>query len=41
MKDLIYKALKKSNISSLIHVGGHIGQEVDFYHSLNLDKVIY
>ena len=41
MKDLIYKALKKSNISSLIHVGWHIGQEVDFYHSLNLDKVIY
>jgi len=41
MKNLIYKAIKKSNISSLIHVGGHIGQEVDFYHSLNLDKVIY
>lgn len=41
MKDLIYKALKKSNISSLIHVGEHIWQEVDFYHSLNLDKVIY
>ena len=34
MKDLIYKALKKSNISSLIHVGGHIGQEVDFYKTL-------
>ena len=41
MKDLIYKAHKKSNISSLIHVGGHIGQEVNFYNSLNLDKVIY
>lgn len=41
MKDLIHKAHKKSNISSLIHVGGHIGQEVNFYNSLNLDKVIY
>ena len=41
MKDLIYKALKKSNINSLTHVGGHIGQEVNFYNSLNLDKVIY
>lgn len=41
MKDLIYKALKKSSINSLIHVGGHIGQEVNFYNSLNLDKVIY
>ena len=25
----------------MIHVGGHIGQEVNFYNSLNLDKVIY
>ena len=41
MQDLILKALKLSNLSSLIHVGGHIGQEVDFYHSLNLEKVIY
>ena len=41
MSELLLKALKKYTIDSLIHVGGHRGQEVDFYKSLNLDKVIY
>ena len=41
MKELIHIALKKNDINSLIHVGGHIGQEVNFYKSLKLDKVIY
>lgn len=41
MKNLIVLASKINKINSLIHVGGHIGQEVNFYNSLNLDKVIY
>lgn len=41
MSELLLKALKKYDIDSLIHVGGHRGQEVDFYKSLNLDKIIY
>jgi len=41
MKDLILKALKVEKINSLVHIGGHKGQEVDFYKSLNLEKVIY
>ncbi len=41
MNELLLKAFKKGNIQSLIHVGGHRGQEVDFYKNLNLMKVIY
>tara|TARA_Y100000389_G_scaffold106009_1_gene102915 strand:+ start:1236 stop:2054 length:819 start_codon:yes stop_codon:yes gene_type:complete len=41
MNNLLLTALKKYDIDTLIHVGGHRGQEVDFYKSLNLDKVIY
>ena len=39
--DLTKKLLEKDNINSLIHVGGHSGEEIDFYNSYNLDKVIY
>ena len=41
MFELIKTASKLNNINSLIHVGGHTGQEVNFYKSLNLEKVIY
>ena len=41
MNNLLLKALKKYNIDTLIHVVGHRGQEVDFYKSLNINKVIY
>tara|TARA_B100000927_G_scaffold113045_1_gene91371 strand:- start:60736 stop:61509 length:774 start_codon:yes stop_codon:yes gene_type:complete len=41
MFDLLYKAKKISNFKSLIHIGGHIGEEVDFYKSLHLEKVIF
>lgn len=34
-------ALKMNKVNSLVHIGGHIGQEVDFYKTLNLDKAIY
>jgi len=41
MIELIKTANKLNKINSLIHIGGHIGQEVNFYKSLNLQKVIY
>ncbi len=41
MKELILIALQKSKVNSLVHIGGHIGQEINFYQSLNFDKVIY
>jgi len=41
METLLRHALKISNINSLIHVGGHIGQEVDMYKSLDLTRAIY
>lgn len=41
MENLILLALKMNKINSLVHIGGHIGQEVNFYNSLNLDKAIY
>jgi len=41
MIELITTANKLNKINSLIYVGGHIGQEVNFYKSLNLQKVIY
>jgi FkbM family methyltransferase len=41
MSDLILQALKIHKISSLVHIGGHIGQEVNFYKSLDLDNVIF
>ena len=41
MKDLILSAMKVQKVNSLAHIGGHLGQEVDFYKSLNLNKVIY
>lgn len=41
MKDLILSAMKVQKLNSLVHIGGHLGQEVDFYKSLNLNKVIY
>ena len=41
MNELLLKAMKKDNINSLIHVGGHRGQEVDSYKKLNLNKIIY
>ena len=31
---------KIQKINSLVHIGGHKGQEVIYYKSLNLDKVI-
>ena len=41
MNNLITKALSYSDIDSIVHIGGHIGQEVDFYQTLNLKKVIF
>lgn len=41
MNNLISRAFKFCNIKSLIHVGGHKGQEVSYYNSLNLEKIIY
>lgn len=41
MTSLFLKASNIFNIKSVVHIGGHIGQEVDFYKSLNLDKVIF
>ena len=41
MKNLILEAIKISKIKKLIHVGGHIGQEIEFYVSLNLDNVVF
>ena len=38
---LIEYLLDKGDIDSLIHVGGHHGEEIDFYSSYNLKKVIY
>ncbi len=38
---LIKYLLDKGDIDSLIHVGGHHGEEIDFYSSYNLKKVIY
>ena len=40
MIDLILHAMKIQKINSLVHIGGHKGQEVDSYKSLDLDKVI-
>ena len=39
-KDLL-KVFENFGIQSLIHVGGHKGQEIEFYKSLDLDKVIF
>lgn len=41
MKNLLIKALKKSQIDTVLHVGGHIGQEVNFYSSFNFTKVYF
>lgn len=41
LENLILLALKMNKINSLVHIGGHIGQEVNFYNSLNLDKAIF
>ena len=40
MIELILHAMKTQKINSLVHIGGHKGQEVNFYKSLDLDKVI-
>ena len=40
MKNLILYAKKFQKLNSLIHIGGHKGQEIDYYKSLNLDRVI-
>ena len=40
MIDLLCHAMKIQKINSLIHIGGHKGQEIDSYKSLDLDKVI-
>ena len=39
--ELTKDLLEKHEINSLIHVGGHQGEEIDFYNLYNLDKVIY
>jgi len=39
--ELTKHLLEKDDVNSLIHVGGHSGEEIDFYNSYNLDKVIY
>ena len=40
MKNLILYAKKFQKLNSLIHIGGYKGQEIDYYKSLNLDRVI-
>ena len=39
--NLFLKAKNISNINSLIHIGGHKGEEVEEYKKLNLKNVIY
>tara|TARA_B100000927_G_scaffold28588_1_gene21203 strand:- start:192 stop:941 length:750 start_codon:yes stop_codon:yes gene_type:complete len=39
--NLFQKAKNISNIDSLIHIGGHKGEEIERYKSLNLKNVIY
>lgn len=39
--DLFQKAQNISDINSLIHIGGHKGEEIEKYRSLNLKNVIY
>lgn len=39
--DLFLKAKNISKINSLIHIGGHKGEEIEEYRSLNLKNVIY
>ena len=39
--NLFQKAKNISNIDSLIHIGGHKGEEIEEYKSLNLKNVIY
>tara|TARA_Y100000748_G_C15407174_1_gene453917 strand:- start:50 stop:799 length:750 start_codon:yes stop_codon:yes gene_type:complete len=39
--DLFLKAKNISKINSLIHIGGHKGEEIEEYKSLNLTNVIY
>ena len=41
MKKYLLKVFKNFGVKSLIHVGGHKGQEIEFYKSLDLDKVIF
>ena len=38
---LLKKILEKDHVNSLIHVGGHKGEEIDFYNSYKLSNVIY
>ena len=40
MINLVLYAMKTQKINSLVHIGGHKGQEVNSYKSLDLDKVI-
>ena len=40
-EQLLKKLLKKNIVNSLIHVGGHKGEEIEFYSSYDLSKVIY
>ena len=39
--NLFQKAKNISDIDSLIHIGGHKGEEIEEYKSLNLKNVIY
>jgi FkbM family methyltransferase len=39
--NLFEKAKNISDIDSLIHIGGHKGEEIEWYKSLNLKNVIY
>ncbi len=39
--NLLQKAQNISDINSLIHIGGHKGEEIEKYRSLNLKNVIY
>ncbi len=41
MEDLLKYSMKISNVCSIIHIGGHVGQEVELYKSLNFKRVIY
>ena len=39
--NLFQKAINISKIDSLIHIGGHKGEEIEEYKLLNLKNVIY
>lgn len=41
MNKLLVQSLNKYDIDSLLHVGAHKGQEVNFYQNLNIKNVLF